>query len=63
VSDPAAFGVALVGGAQDTGRGDTVGARRDSAGPRVLAKDSLTPGHWYRLQLLIPAGTRIPATT
>jgi hypothetical protein len=50
--------VALVGGVQDTGRGDTVGARRDSAGPRVLAKDSLTPGHWYRLQLLIPAGTR-----
>lgn len=50
------FGVALVGGAQGTGRGDTVGARRDSAGPRVLAKDHLTPGHWYRLQLLIPAG-------
>ena len=57
VVDNAAFGVALVGGAQDTGRGDTVGARRDSAGPRVLAKDSLTPGHWYRLQLLIPANT------
>jgi hypothetical protein len=57
VSDPAAFGVALVGGAQDTGRGDTIGARRDTAGPRVLARDSLTPGHWYRLQLLIPAGT------
>lgn len=58
VSAPAAFGVALVGGVQDTGRGDTVGARRDSAGPRVLAKDSLTPKHWYRLRLLIPANTR-----
>ena len=30
----------------------------DSAGPRVLANERLVPGHWYRLQLLIPAGTR-----
>jgi len=58
VANPAAFGVALVGGAEDTGRGDTVGARRDSAGPRVLANERLVPGHWYRLQLLIPAGSR-----
>ena len=38
--------------------GDTIGARRDSAGPRVLANERLVPGHWYRLQLLIPAFTR-----
>ena len=57
VWEQAAFGVALLGGAEN-GRPDSVGTRRDSAGPRVLAKEHLIPGHWYRLRLLIPAGTR-----
>jgi hypothetical protein len=50
-----AYGVALVGGAQNN-RNDEVGLRRDSGGPRVLANHHLTLGHWYRLQLRIPAG-------
>jgi len=50
--------IAYLVGCCAPGRGDAVGARRDSAGPRVLAQDRLTPGHWYRLQLLIPANTR-----
>jgi hypothetical protein len=58
VVDNGAFGVALVGGAQDTGRSDTVGVRRSGAGPRAVANEHLVPGHWYRLQLLIPAGAR-----
>ena len=37
---------------------DAVGARQDSAGPRVLATERLTPGHWYRLRLVIPANSQ-----
>jgi len=52
-----AFGLALVGGAEN-GAKDLVGVRQDSAGPRVLARERLTPGHWYRLQLVVPAHTQ-----
>jgi hypothetical protein len=52
-----AFGIALVGGAQD-GVQNTVGARQDNAGPRVLSTERLTPGHWYRIRLVIPAGSQ-----
>ncbi|MEI6499974.1 MAG: right-handed parallel beta-helix repeat-containing protein, partial [Armatimonadota bacterium] len=53
----AAFGLALVGG-KETATPDEVGMRQDAAGPRVLAAERLTPGHWYRLRLVIPAGTQ-----
>lgn len=49
-----AFGLALVGGAEN-GAKNLVGVRQDSAGPRVLAQERLTPGHWYRLQLVVLA--------
>lgn len=53
----AAFGVALVGGAEN-GCKDAVGVRQDAAGPRVLATERLRVGHWYRLRLLISANTQ-----
>jgi hypothetical protein len=49
-----AFGLALVGGAQD-GQTEALGVRQDRAGPRVLAQERLTPGHWVRLRLIVPA--------
>ena len=50
-----AFGPAIIGGAQD-GLKNTIGLRADSGGPRSLSETKLTPGHWYRLRLRVPAG-------
>ncbi|MBI3923127.1 MAG: right-handed parallel beta-helix repeat-containing protein, partial [Armatimonadetes bacterium] len=55
--DNQAMGLAVVGGAEE-GIPDSVGLRQDAAGPRVLTTERLTPGHWYRLRLLIPRGSR-----
>jgi len=57
VHENQAMGLALVGG-EEEGVPDAVGVRRDSAGPRVLADERLTPGHWYRLRLVVPAGSQ-----
>jgi len=57
VHEGTAFGVALLGGAED-GVKDAIGTRQDSAGPRVLATERLTPGHWVRLRLVIPANSQ-----
>ncbi|MDI9586234.1 MAG: right-handed parallel beta-helix repeat-containing protein [Acidobacteriota bacterium] len=52
-----AFGVGLVGGKED-GVEAATGARMDAAGPRVLTTERLTPGRWYRVRLVIPAGSQ-----
>jgi hypothetical protein len=54
----AAFGLAVVGG-KENGDPDLAGMRQDAAGPRVLAAERLVPGHWYRLRLVVPAGSQV----
>ena len=55
--DTSAMGLALVGGAEG-GLRDAVGGRRDAGGPRVVATERLTPGHWVHGRLHVPAGTQ-----